>query len=455
MRFRGTSFLFMVFVVLAGYVYVTEFRGKEEKAKQEQSKKRLFPGEGKDISEMTLEYEGRIVSAVRKGEKVWEITNPAGLESDSETWEQMASSFVLIEKEETVNTQKTDLAPYGLDKPTVKVTAKLSNGSSPSVQFGADNPSKTFNYAKRGDNDEVFLSATTWSGNFKKSLTDLRNKKVLEFESDNVDALRISSTGKPEIEIQKSGMDWLVSKPQETRADNGEVSAFLSSIQFSRTSAFAEESLDAKASGLDAPSVRITLHDKKSNTDKVLLFGKSPEKDKYFVKDMSRAPIFILGMEIYQKTQQPLFGWRDKSVVRLGQGEAGVDELEILRGSEKVVLKKTGMDWLLPDGKKTQPGKVSEMLGALENERATQIIDMPAGLGSYGLDKPRLSVTLRQGGKEVESIKFGRENSTPAGVFIKSSGAAVLTVGKELYDRLDVKMSDLVEAQPNPEIPSK
>jgi len=145
-RFKGTSVLLLVFVVLGGYVYFTEFRGKEEKAKQEEAKKRLFPGDAKDISELTREYEGRTVSAVRKGDKNWEITTPAGLETDSETWEQMASSFVLIEKDETVNTQKTDLAPYGLDKPVAKVTAKLKSGKSQSVQFGAENPRKTLNY---------------------------------------------------------------------------------------------------------------------------------------------------------------------------------------------------------------------------------------------------------------------------------------------------------------------
>ncbi len=455
MRFKGTTVLFLVFVVLGAFVYFTEFRGKEEKAKQEETKKRLFPGEAKDISEITLEYEGRTVNAVRKGEKTWEITNPAGLEPDSETWEQMATSFPLIEKDDAVATQKTDLAPYGLDKPAVKVTAKLKSGSSQSVLFGNENPRKTFNYAKRGDTDEVFLSASTWSSNFKKSLTDLRNKRVLDFETDSIDAVRISAAGKPDIEIQKSGMDWLIKKPQEARADNGEVSGFLSSIQFSRTSAFAGDDIDAKASGLDTPAVRITLHDQKANADKVLLFGKSPEKDKYYAKDSARMPIFILGMEIYEKTQQSLFGWRDKSVVKLENSGSGIDEIEILKGTEKLVLKKAGSDWTLADGKKAQSGKVSDMLTALESGRATQILDTPASLGSYGLDRPRVSANLRQGGKDLESVKFGRESSNPAGVYLKASGAAVMIVGKELYDKFDVKMSDLVETQSSPAQPSK
>ena len=75
---------------------------------------------------------GGRLPAVRKGEKDWEITNPAGLEADSDTWDQLASSFVEIQKDLVVNSQKTDLAPYGLDKPAVVVSAKLKNGTAPS-----------------------------------------------------------------------------------------------------------------------------------------------------------------------------------------------------------------------------------------------------------------------------------------------------------------------------------
>jgi hypothetical protein len=455
-RFKGTFVLFLVFLGLGGYIYFTEYRGREERQKQEEAKKRLFTAEAADVSEITLEFEDRTLTAVRKNDKNWEISSPAGLEADSEEWEQLASNFVRIEKEETVSTEKVDVTPYGLDKPVVKVTAKMKDGKTSGVLFGAENPRKTFHYAKRLDSDEVFLSPTSWGNNFKKSLTDLRYKKVLDFETDDIDSVRVVSTGKLEIEFQKSGMDWLIRKPIETPADAGEVSGFLSSIQFSRASAFAEDSLDAKAGGLETPTARVTLHDKKANVDKVLLFGKSPEKEKYYAKDQSRAPIFILGTEILQKAQQPLFGWRDKSVVQLGaEGSSGVDELEIVRGAEKVVFKKVGMDWQLSDGRKVQQGKVSAMPGSLESARATEIIDKPAGLGSYGLDKPRLSVTLRKAGKDIGSVSFGRDNTAAAGVYAKGSGSAVMTVGKELYDTFNVQLSDVLETQASPESPAK
>ena len=59
-------------------------------------------------------------------------------------------------------------------------------------------------------------------------------------------------------------MDWLIKKPLEARADGGEVSSFLSAIQFSRASAFADEKIDARSSGLEAPAVKVTLHDQKA-----------------------------------------------------------------------------------------------------------------------------------------------------------------------------------------------
>jgi hypothetical protein len=453
-RFKGTFLLFLILAVLGGYVYFTEFRNKEARDKQEETKKRLFSGEAADISEITLEFEGRTVTGVRK-DKAWQITSPAGLDADSETWDQLASSFLLIEKEETVSAQKTDLAPYGLDKPTVKVTAKFKNGSASTVLFGVENPKKEFNYAKRSENDEVFLSPAAASGNFKKTLTDLRDKKVLAFEADNIDSVKVSATGKPEIELQKSGMDWMIKKPQETRADNGEVSGFLSAIQFARASAFAEESVDAKTTGIDAPVARVTLHDKKAGVDRTLLFGKSPEKDKYYAKDQSRSPVFILAADIFQKTQQPATNWRDKSIVHFGEGGVGsLDEVEIVRGADKIVLKKVGNDWQA-DGKKTQVGKVFDMLSGLEGQKATELVDAPSALATYGLDKPRITVSLRKGGKEVESFRFGRENTSPAGVYLKTSGPTVMLVEKGLFERFDVKTSDLLEPPAAPAAPAK
>src|SRR5262245_12327544 len=128
MRFKSTAVLFLILVVVGGYVYLTEFRGKEARQKQEEAKKKVFPVEEKDITEFALLYPDRTITGVKKGEKQWEITSPPGLEADSDEWGQLASNIPKIEREDTVAQNVQDFAQFGLKEPPVKVSAKTKDG---------------------------------------------------------------------------------------------------------------------------------------------------------------------------------------------------------------------------------------------------------------------------------------------------------------------------------------
>src|SRR4030095_7065230 len=145
------------------------------------------------------------------------------------------------------------------------------------------------------------------------------------------------------------------------------------------------EKIDDKAAGLDPPVVKVVLHDQKAGQDRTLLFGKSTEKDKYYARDASRPAIFILAMEIIDKARRPVFDWRDKTIVKFGEGGASaVDQIDILRGTEKVSLKKSGTDWTAADGAKVQVVKVMDLLSAIDVERVLASEDVPKTLGRYG-----------------------------------------------------------------------
>src|SRR5215813_1418037 len=418
MRFKGTAALFLAFIVLGGYVYFTEFRGKEERQKQEQSKKRVFPVEEKDITEVSLIFPDRTITGVKKAEKQWEITSPTGLEADSDEWEQLASNVPKIEREDTVAQNVQDLAQFGLKDPAVKVAAKTKDGKTLEILFGAENPKKSYNYAKLASGNDVFLSASNWAKSFTKNVSDLRNKKVLEFETDDIDNIKIVE-GTKELEAQKSGDDWQLKKPIDTKADSNEISTFTSSIRFARVNSFPEPPVDTKTAGLDAPAIRITLHDNKAKADRTLLIGKTSSTDRYYARDASRDTIFIIDKEIADKARRPLFDWRDKTITKMDREK--IDKIEILRGSETLSLLKAGSDWKLADNKKLQWDKVSAMQNTIEFDKAKDIIDNPKSLAQYGLDKPKLEVVLRQGSNELLRIAFGGDSKTPEGVYLKTA----------------------------------
>lgn len=444
MRFKGTAALLVVFAILGAFVYFSEVRGKDERQKQEEAKKKAVNIDQNDVVEISLVYPDLTITGVKKGEKQWEITNPAGVEADPDEWDSLASNISRIERQNTVTSQPGDLSQFGLQNPSVKIITKTKNGKTIDLAMGSENPRKTFNYAKFSDSNDVFLTPTSSAGMFKKTLMDLRNKKVLEFEPDDIDAVRIADK-RNELEFQKNGSDWSVKKPSETKADNSEVTSFVSSVRYARASSFPESTVDAKTAGLQPAVTRITLHDAKAKTDRVLLVGNSPEKDKYYAMDASRPTILIIDKDIPEKARRPLGDWRDKSITQLQRDK--IEEIEIQHGSDKFTIKKADTDWKLDDGRKLQFDKVSGLLSALDFEKAKSIIDAPGPLAQYALDKPKLEVIFRQGANELLRLAFGGDSKNPEGIYIKTSDSvSVKIAGKDVYDKFNVKAEDLVEA---------
>ena len=446
MRFKGTTLLFIVFVILGGYVYFAEYRGKDERQKQEEAKKKAIQLDQKDITEISLIYPDRTISAVKKGEKQWEMTSPTSVQADPDEWDQLASSLPQVDRNDTVAQNAQDLTPFGLKEPAVKVSAKSKDGKTLEILFGSENPRKTFNYAKLGDSNDVFLTGSNWAKTFTKTVSDVRNKKVLEFELDDIDNVKIAE-GSKELEAQKSGDTWQLKKPADTKADAGEFSTFTSAIRFARAQSFPEPPVDAKTAGLDSPSIKITMHDSKAKTDRVLLIGKTADTDKYYARDGSRDAIFIIDKDIPEKARRPLFDWRDKTIAKIDRDK--IDKIEIQRGADNLSFSKSGSDWKLADGKKAQTDKMIAMLNALDFEKAKDIIDTPKTLAMYGLDKPKLEVVLRQGNNELTRVQFGGDSKMPEGIYIKTADApAVKVVSKDIFDKFNVKAEDVVEAAP-------
>jgi hypothetical protein len=152
----------------------------------------------------------------------------------------------------------------------------------------------------------------------------------------------------------------------------------------------------------------------------------------------------IISKDVPVKARRPLIDWRDRSIAHFDQGS--IDELEIIRGAEKISVKKQGSDWKMADGRKAQMDRISSLLLAVEFERAQEIIDSPGNPSIYGLDKPRIEVTLRQAGKDVLGLKLGGATRNPVGSYLKvSTNPAVMTVAEDFFAKFSLKADDLAE----------
>jgi len=269
----------------------------------------------------------------------------------------------------------------------------------------------------------------------------------VHFEPDDIDGLTIVA-GTTELALEKVTDGWRIRKPVDTAAENDEVNAFLTTMRLANAS-FPESALDSKTTGLDSPAIRISLRDAKAKTDRVVVVGKAAAADKFYARDLSRDSVFIIEKQIPEKARRPLLIWRDKSIAKTDSQK--IDNIEIARGAERIVLSKDGPDWKLADGAKAQEAKIISILGVLLKDKVKDIIDAPKPLQTYRLDQPRLEVIYREGSNEVANLAFGADSKNPEGVYTKNSKtSAIMILSMDAYRNINVTADALRDTVPKP-----
>lgn len=441
MRFKGTAVLFALLIVLGGWIYFTEVRGREEREAAEEEAGRVLPVEPGEISEIDLEYPDRVLSANR-GTSGWTFMMPEGLEADSGAWDTVAANVGRIERGETVAEAPPDLAQYGLDEPEVSVGVVLGEDERrEEIFFGSPNPSGESYYTLLGSSPEVFLTASTWRGLFEKQTGDLRDKTLLRFDRNAIDRIEVTPSG---LSLTRDDGSWFLDGRSRLRADDGEVASFLSSLAAARATGFAEEGEP------DPDAVVIRLHDTQTDGDHLLAFGdEAPANEGQIqARDRSRDPVFLVSPGLRDRALAPASQWRDKTIAEIDPDS--VTSIRIERpGTADLVLARAGESWTLEDGRGVTASRAEAMLSAFDFQEASEVIDDVGALSTYGMEIPPLRVVFGHDGEDVLDFAFGSETPDGSGVYWKAADQApVKVVPRFVRTPFEVGEADLVDVEP-------
>ena len=121
-----------------------------------------------------------------------------------------------------------------------------------------------------------------------------------------------------------------------------------------------------------------------------------------------------------------------------------VDELSIENASGRVVCRKVGEDWQIvaPVTVDAHRGAIQAVLANLERARLTRFLvlddeSIEEALKKYGLDFPHVKVSLRVGGRLLDTVLFGDENPSGRYVYVKKDSEDRIGM-VELYRRTGV-----------------
>jgi hypothetical protein len=441
MRFKGTAALLLILLVLGGRVYWTDIRGREERIRAEEAAGLLLPVEPDQIEEIRLIYPGTTLSAARVGTG-WEFVTPEGLEADSAAWDSVAANVGRIERDSSLEEGATDLSVYGLEAPELVVEVGLAGGDTEQIRFGDQNPAGEFNYTTLASDPGIVLTATTWRGLFLKEANDLRDRTLLRFEQSQIDRIELPGSG---IRLAREEDEWFLEGPPRLRADDSEVSSFLSSLATTRASGFGDEDVPPFGSSSDLA----VLHDTASGEEHVLVFGPPADSgsDMVYARDRSRDVVFTVGVGLKERVLRPVSAWRDKTIADVDRDS--VTTIEIAHSGEaSFLLTKTGDQWAVAGGQMVSADRVGEMLGAFDFQRASEVVDAPGALETYGLDSPRLRVRFGGMNGDLLEFSFGDEAATGGNIYWKSAGEdAVKLVPGSIMAPFDVRVDELTEAE--------
>ncbi len=441
MRFRTTLILALILILgILGVVYMNK---KDQSAQNEKSAdEKIVDYSGDEINAIGIWPAG--FQAVRDSGG-WSMQLPLRLRGDKNSWDAIASMFGWAKKERIVSSSPAEYASFGLLPPRA-VLVLQAKGKTDTLYIGEDAAIGSLVYARKAGTPEVFLATSSLWGNLNKSLFDLRDKAVLDFESSSVHTLEIK-IGKDLFKLGKEDNNWKIISPGTYPADQNKVSALLNALQYQKAARFVEENpRDLQAYGLDQPMIQYTLGRSPSSDPLMLAIGRA-EGAQFYTRDGARPALFTVDSSFVNTLKVTLNDLRDKQLLHLSV--TSVDGLELSVGDTTFVCQKdTAGSWTLtrPKAGRLRDWKISGLVSEIANTAAERFVsDAAPTLHPFGLDKPRIRCRVTQKGALLGELLLGKEVGGDVLYAKTGSGPAVYLVKRTLFEQLNVKSTDLLE----------
>jgi hypothetical protein len=410
MKFKGTLYLAILAVALLAVVLLVKAPAKPEETPQS---KALFKVDEAQIHRITLTQDGRILAAER-GDRKWTLDQPVAGPANKEEWNAMAQALASFDYDRVVDEKGGNPAAYGLDHPGLTVTFEEGKGQVHKVEFGLENPTGSFYYARRGNDPRVYLVSRYVRDKFTGDLDRLREGNAARFDLYSVESVDLT---RPDVTLKlvKKHYNWYLEAPLAARADDTEVENLLRKIGEAKIADHLDSVDPAKVKAAFGPvRYRVSLGLEKGERQ-LLEIGASSPFDRggaeVLAVNVPRGDTFTLPASFLDTLNTPAERIRSRNLAEFYPFE--VKGVTVLAGDAKTVLFKGQDDrWMWRTGggdRALATQKVEDWLDALHGLKAASFIDQPASPAGYGLEPPALKIILDVENKTGVALLFGKE----------------------------------------------
>ncbi|HWB84722.1 MAG TPA: DUF4340 domain-containing protein [Bryobacteraceae bacterium] len=438
MKPRGLLVAVVLLAVLGG---VTWWSNKKQAA---EAKKTTAGNATKIISipdnqfqEIRLQKAGSTVDLKRESGK-WQIVEPKPLPADQDAMSSLVSTLGTLNADQTIEEKATNLAPYGLNQPSLNVQVVKTDGKTADLLIGDDTPTGSGTYAKLANDPRVFTIASYIKSSVDKTPNDLRDKRLLTFDSDTLTRVDLSAKG-PTVEFGKNNQnEWEILKPRPLRASGSQVDDLVAKLKDAKMdlTGTAEELQKAPAAFAAGTKVAtVTVTDKSG--DQTLEVRKDKDKN-YYAKSSAVSGIYKVAADVGDSLDKSLEDFRNKKLFDFGFNDPS--RVDAKNGAAaNVTYTKSGDQWTA-NGKRMDNSSVQNLIDKLRDLTATKFADKGGGEPVFE------ARVVSNNGKRNELVTITKQGDT---YFAQREGEpSVYVLDQQAVKDLQTAASAIKEAPP-------
>ncbi len=332
-----------------------------------------------------------------------------------------------------------------LDKPTRVIKLTDKEGKSYVVKIGARQALSEKTYVQREGDDRVFLIDADLDALMKKNVDEYRGRNVAQFAQN--DAIRVEASGENAYVLVNDDRDWTIEAPVRGRADASKVTNLLRAISMLRVKTFVQDDpASLRPYGLEDPQLQLkvevekktpkppppppasapaeTEYDIERNTIRLALGGVAGEEVfARLLDDETSNTIFKIAKADYDNLSTDLESLRDKQIAPVQP--ARVQHVRVESGGSDVSLVKDDTQWRIESPAGEGPSSPAEFAAVDDLLRGiselTAIGFESKELPTYGLEKPRCVLQVRQEGRlEPIVLEIGGLTPSKTGAYVRN-----------------------------------
>ncbi len=383
-----------------------------------QRKLLLFTRE--DVQSLVLSSPGKSEIVLARDGDGWKLESPVPAEADPSEINKIIDAIKSLKAETFEADRVTDFAPYGFAKLTVKVILKETEHQ---LRLGNPIPETDRIYATVDDTATVFGVDAGSLTQLDRSVFDLRNKRVVDFQRIDVNRFEIQQAGQRIVCAKDTDGTWQIQQPVSLKADNTSVDDLLFEMDSLKVAEFVDDApTDWESYGLEPARAEIRLYIADEGTPTILKFG-NQRGDRIYAKGDKEA-IYLVSNTIFNRVQQGVSGLRDRLFWEFDTSD--IRQFSLSYDDVQIECTKQGTTWQItrPVNEKADISATQSLLDAVATLRVRRYASVASGAK---MPKVRLAVQISLADDTVHTLRLG-DSAGPGEIYASGDDDEMLLI---------------------------